>query len=623
MTQNRSSGPAIVALKQVEADFGGRPLFSKIDLSVHRGDRACLIGRNGSGKSTLLRMLAAVMEPDAGERFQQPGSKVIYLPQDPLLPPDQTVAQHIAEALPDEVGQAAGVEDYRIPMVLEPLKIGADQKLGALSGGGRRRAAIARAIIADPEILLLDEPTNHLDLPTIEWLEEWLKRFQGGIMMISHDRAFLKALTHRTCWLDRGRLHETDRGFADFDLWSEELRLAEEAELNRMETRIAEEERYMLRGVTARRKRNMRRVARLADLRAQKKNTLSAPGQVKTFVSESETGGKIVIDADSLTKSYDNRPIITDFSTRILRGDRIGLIGPNGAGKTTLLRMLTGVLAPDSGQVKLGTNLEIAYFDQNRATLDEEKTPWDYLCDGGGDQVMVNGQPRHVVSYMRDFLFQERQATAKIATLSGGERNRLVLSKLFAKPSNLLVLDEPTNDLDMETLDLLLDVLSEYQGSLLLVSHDRDFLDRLVTSVIAVEGQGVAEEYPGGHSDYLTLRALALKEQAQEKTATKEKTQAPKVSSDPQSGNKSKAKLSYKDQRELDLLPEKIAKLQVKIDQLQTKMADPTLYERQPEVFQKASDDLTATQDALDIAETRWLELEEMKEDLAQGKTFR
>lgn len=609
------SGPALVALRQVEADFGGRPVFSGIDLAVHRGDRACLVGRNGSGKSTLLRMLAGVMEPDAGERFVQPGARVIYLPQDPTLPADRTVGEHLAEALPDEIGQAAGVEDYRIPMILEPLGITADQRLGELSGGGRRRAAIGRALIAEPEILLLDEPTNHLDLPTIEWLEAELSRFQGGMMMISHDRAFLNHLTRRTCWLDRGRMHETARGFAEFDVWAEELRLAEEAEYNRMENRIAEEERYMQRGVTARRKRNMRRVALLAELRQQKKTWIGEQGSVKTTVAESDSGGKMVIEAENISKTYGERKIVTDFSTRIMRGDRLGLIGPNGAGKTTLLRMLTGELAPDSGDVRLGTGLQVAYFDQNRATLDENETPWGYLCDGGGDQVMVNGAPRHVVSYIRDFLFEERQATAKISTLSGGERNRLVLAKLFAKPSNLLVLDEPTNDLDMDTLDLLLEVLSDYQGSLLLVSHDRDFLDKLVTSVIAVEGGGVVEEYPGGHSDYLHLRALAKGEEQAEKAAAKAEKKAANAAAQPAQKQKAN-KLTYKDQRELDLLPGQITKLQAKIDKLQEELADPDLYSKKPDRFQKASEALTKAQDELDEAETRWLELEEMKESL-------
>jgi len=598
--------PPILTLKDITLTWGGDPLFSGVSLTIDEGDRACLVGRNGCGKSTLLKIIAGIIEADSGERTTQTGLKVAYLPQDPPMVPGKAVADFVAEGLngPDET--------HRVDYMLHALKLDGTRDLGTLSGGEGRRAAIAQTLVSQPDLLLLDEPTNHLDLPTILWLEDELARFPGAIVAISHDRAFLNKLTRSTLWLDRGTVRQRAEGFTSFEAWTNEVMEAEESEINRLNVKLKEETRWLHRGVTARRKRNMGRLRALYDLREKRAAMLAnKDGSVKMTLDKGEKSGKRVIEAENISKSYDGKPIITDFSTRIIRGDRIGLLGPNGAGKTTLLKMLVGNLAPDSGEVTLGTNLEIAFFDQRRETLRDTDTLWEALCETGGDHVTVGGRPRHVVSYLKDFLFDDRQVRAPVSTLSGGERNRLLLAKLLTKPSNLLVLDEPTNDLDMDTLDLLQELLGDYEGTLLVVSHDRDFLDRLVTSVIAVEGDGVAEEYVGGYSDYLRKieqdGQILTPEPAKEKPAPKPKEERPKKQS----------KLSYKDQRELDGLPDKIAKLEEEISDLEKTLHDPDLFTKNPDKFQKATDRLAAAQAELEQAEERWLELEALKEELA------
>jgi len=598
--------PPILTLKDITLTWGGDPLFSGVSLTIDEGDRACLVGRNGCGKSTLLKIIAGIIEADSGERTTQTGLKVAYLPQDPPMVPGKAVADFVAEGLngPDET--------HRVDYMLHALKLDGTRDLGTLSGGEGRRAAIAQALVSQPDLLLLDEPTNHLDLPTILWLEDELARFPGAIVAISHDRAFLNKLTRSTLWLDRGTVRQRAEGFTSFEAWTNEVMEAEESEINRLNVKLKEETRWLHRGVTARRKRNMGRLRALYDLREKRAAMLAnKDGSVKMTLDKGEKSGKRVIEAENISKSYDGKPIITDFSTRIIRGDRIGLLGPNGAGKTTLLKMLVGNLAPDSGEVTLGTNLEIAFFDQRRETLRDTDTLWEALCETGGDHVTVGGRPRHVVSYLKDFLFDDRQVRAPVSTLSGGERNRLLLAKLLTKPSNLLVLDEPTNDLDMDTLDLLQELLGDYEGTLLVVSHDRDFLDRLVTSVIAVEGDGVAEEYVGGYSDY--LRKIKQDGQVLTPEPTKEKP-APKPKEE---RAKKQTKLSYKDQRELDGLPEKIAKLEEEISDLEKTLHDPDLFTKNPDRFQKATDRLAAAQAELEQAEERWLELEALKEELA------
>jgi ABC transport system ATP-binding/permease protein len=596
--------PPLLTLRDVHVTFGGRPVFEGVECQIQPGDRICLVGRNGSGKSTLMKVMAGLVEVDDGEVFIQPGVTVSYLPQDPALPSGQTVQEYVHAGLRHED------EHHRIDICLEAMKLDGDRDCASLSGGEGRRAAIARAIVSEPDVLLLDEPTNHLDLPTIEWLEEELQAFRGAMMMISHDRTFLRKLSRQLLWLDRSKIRRTDQGYTFFDEWVEHVLGEEEKELNRINIQIAEEERYMLKGVTARRKRNMRRVRKLADLREQKAGRVQVQGTAKLQVDSGSSSGKLVLEAKDIYKSFGDKVITKGFSTRVMRGDKIGLIGPNGAGKTTLLKMLTGQLQPDRGDIRIGTNLTAAYFDQKRDNLPKDITPWDYLADMGGDQIMVHDQPKHVVTYMRDFLFEERQARQPIHALSGGEKNRLMLAKLLASPTNFLVLDEPTNDLDMETLDLLQEVLDEYDGTLLLVSHDRDFLDRVVTSTIAVEGNGDVQEYPGGYEDYLRQR----KENQQDVENAIKSKQPEQVKAPPK---KPKGKLSYKDQRELDMLPQKMEDLNVEKASLEQEMADPNLFSKNPDKFQKTSDRLSAVQEKLDHCEERWLELEMLVEELS------
>ena len=601
----------ITALQGVSVTFGGRPLFETIDLSIGRGDKACLVGRNGSGKSTLMKVLAGMIQPDGGTVFTQPGARIAYLPQEPDFTGSATVHDYVAAGLPaDEQDEA-----HRVDAVLDRLQLQGHLDPNTLSGGEARRAALARTLVGNPDVMLLDEPTNHLDLPTIEWLEEELLAYRGGLLLISHDRSFLNRLAKRTLWLDRGTVRATDRGFAEFETWQAEVFESEEIAAQKLDRKIEGEMKWLREGISARRTRNMGRVRALLQLRTDRAERIKGGQQAKLAIAEAERGGRMVIEAEHISKGFDTaegrKTIVRDFSTRILRGDRVGLIGPNGAGKSTLLKMLTGQMDPDSGTIRLGTNLETAYFDQRRVGLDPEDTIRQVLCPFGGDSVMVNGQSRHVAGYIRDFLFDTRQLDSPVKALSGGERNRLLLARLFARPSNMMILDEPTNDLDMDTLDLLEDVLGDYQGTLLLVSHDRDFLDRLVTSTIAVEGDGVIAEYPGGYSDYLVQRP-----------PPKEKTAAPakaKPAAAPAAA-KPKGKLSYKDQRELDDLPARMDKLSAEVAKLESALADPDLFARDAATFQNTSDRLQAKQAELAAAEERWLELEALREELEGGR---
>jgi ATP-binding cassette subfamily F protein uup len=598
------AAPPLLALRDVRLTFGGRPLFEGVTTWVAKGDKTCLVGRNGSGKSTLLKVLAGEIEPDSGERFVQPGTRVATLPQDPIII-GATVADYVAEGLaPAERDQL-----YRVEQVLDAVGLDGGRDPVALSGGEGRRAALARALVARPDALLLDEPTNHLDLPTILWLEEWLKAYGGALVVISHDRRFLETVSQQTLWLERGLVRRAEFGFAGFPAWQEETYAAEEAELQRMDTRMRQELHWLARGVTARRKRNMGRLRALQGLRkdrAQRKDEArDSARQVKLAADAGELSGRLVIEAEGVTKRFGDKTIVAGFSTRVLRGDRVGLIGPNGAGKTTLLRLLTGELTPDEGEVRLGTNLETAYFDQRRAALDPEASVWDTLTDGRGDNVWVRGRPQHVVGYMKDFLFSEAQARTPVKALSGGERNRLLLAKLLAKPSNLLILDEPTNDLDMDTLDLLEEMLADYDGTLLVVSHDRDFLDRLVTSVIAVEGDGEVAEYVGGYTDYLAQRPKSA-------PAT---PLPPKPEAKAERPAQVRVRLSYNETRELERLPARIDELAGEIARLEVDLADPALYSRDPARFQKSATRLDAARAELATAEDRWLELETKREE--------
>ena len=469
--------PPVLALKNARLRIGQQQLFAGLDAMLARGDRVCLVGRNGSGKSTLLRVLAGLVDLDAGEAFVQPRVTVAYLPQEPTQPAGVPLADMVLRGLPATDDAAAA--RYRAEILLDELGMDPAREATGLSGGEIRRVSLAQALVGEPEVLLLDEPTNHLDLPAIEWLEERLAVFGGSFVVISHDRRFLTRLSTRTWWLDRGTLRSSDSGYDGFEAWREEVLAAEEAEIQRLDKRLEAETHWLHRGVTARRRRNMGRLRQLHDLRRQRRELIPPPGTVKLPTGMPFVSGRMVVEAEAIAKTYDERTVLQPFSTRILRGDRVGILGPNGAGKTTLLKLLTGELAPDAGTVRLGTGLEIARFDQHRAQLDPERTPWDILCPHGGDRVQVRGESRHVVGYLREFLFRDEQARQPVHALSGGERNRLLLALILARPANLLVLDEPTNDLDIETLDLLEEMLADHPGTLLLVSHDRDFVDRL------------------------------------------------------------------------------------------------------------------------------------------------
>ena len=600
----------LLALTGIHLTFGGTPLLTGASLDVTAGDRIALVGRNGSGKSTLLRIAAGLIEPDGGERFAHPGALVRYLPQEVDFAGHERVLDYVAAGL----GPTADPHVART--LLDELGLTGTEPTSTLSGGEARRAALARVLVADPDVLLLDEPTNHLDLPAIEWLEARIARLKAAIVLISHDRRFLETLSRTTLWLDRGTMRRLDKGFAAFEAWRDEVLEKEETDRHKLDRKIAREDQWMHGGVTARRKRNVRRVRELAELRKSRREERRAVGNVKLDAAEGQLSGRLVIEATGLSKSYGGSAIVSGFSTRILRGDRVGLVGPNGAGKTTLLKLLTGELAPDAGTVRLGANLQIVTLDQRRDELDPAWTVADALTGGRGDQVVINGRARHVASYMKDFLFQPEQARSPVGVLSGGERGRLMLARALSKPSNLLVLDEPTNDLDLETLDLLQELLADYPGTLLLVSHDRDFLDRVVTSTIAPDGAGRWTEYAGGYSDMLVQRRGAEPEKAVKLAArAKSEASAPRAAEGAPAAA-ARRKLSFKEKHALQTLPATIAALEAEIAALEAQLADAGLYAREPALFARASERLGAAQAELAAAEEQWLELELLRAEL-------
>ena len=610
--------PPLVALRGAALAYGDKVLFRDADIAVAPGDRICLVGRNGSGKSTLMRALAGEIEIDGGERYTQPGARIGYLPQDPAMPPGVTVWSHVAAALPEE--DQGRPREHEVDAVLVHLNLDGERFLETLSGGEARRVAIARALVSKPEVLLLDEPTNHLDLPTVEWLEEELQRYRGGLLLISHDRAFLRKLSNRTYWIERAKVRRNSAGFAEFADWADKVLEDEETENRRMDKKIAEETRWLREGLTARRKRNMGRVRGLLGMRQEKVERMKRQGTVQFTLKETDRSGQLVLEALDISKRYttdDGRDtvIAEHFSSLVRRRERIGFIGRNGAGKTSLLRMLIGSEKPDSGRVRIGFGVETVYFDQKRESLNPDTTPWATLCPGGGDTIEIGGRPRHVVSYLRDFLFEERQATSPVRTLSGGERNRLLLARLFSQKHNLVVLDEPTNDLDVETLELLEEVLSDYDGTILLVSHDRDFLDRVVTSTVVVDGGGEIQEYVGGYSDYLRQRPEQV-------APTPARASGRNADGSANRSQKKQAlvKLGYKEQRELDGLPDTMAALEAEIASLREKFADAGLYARDPKGFARISDRLAAAASELEVAEERWLDLEARREALEEAR---
>ncbi len=601
--------PPLVQLKDIALTFGGTPLLEGVELSVSAGERICLIGRNGSGKSTLLKIAAGLIEPDRGERFVQPGATIRYLPQEPDFSGFSTTLAYV------EAGLGPGDDPYQARYLIEQLGLTGAENPAQVSGGEARRAALARVLAPSPDILLLDEPTNHLDLPTITWLENELRGRNCALVTISHDRRFLANLSNATAWLDRGGIRRIARGFAAFEAWRDEVFAEEERDQHKIDRKIVAEEHWLRHGVSGRRKRNVKRLANLHALRAERRDYRGATGKASLAAADADKSGTLVIEARGIAKAYDGRAIVENFSTHIQRGDRLGIIGPNGAGKTTLLNLLTGALAPDSGTVRLGVNIEMTTLDQHRESLDPKTTLADALTGGRGDTVMVGGKPKHVSGYMRDFLFAQEQMRTPLEALSGGERGRLMLARALAKPSNLLVLDEPTNDLDLETLDVLEEMLADYQGTVILISHDRDFLDRVVTSVIAPEGGGRWLEYAGGYSDMLAQRGDDLARETPKKG-----TSAPKADKPPPAPTAvSRKRMSFKDKHALDTLPATMDALRAEIAKHQALLDDPQLYARDRKAFDAASHALTQAQDKLHAAEEQWLELELLREEIEGG----
>ncbi len=627
---------ALVTLNQVEVSYGGPALLDKVDFSIDRGERVCLIGRNGVGKSTLLKVLNGEIIPDDGKlRFLQ-GVKVAKLTQEVPSGTDGTVFDVVASGLGDAgqllqefhyLTQQSDMEsfekmakvqqqieeidgwglDQKVSTVIKRLSLDGEKAFSELSGGMKRRVLLAQALVEQPDILLLDEPTNHLDIESIEWLEGFLKAYEGSILFITHDRRFLKNLATRIVEIDRGQLTSWPGDYEKYLRHKAEALAAEEKSNAEFDKKLAQEEVWIRQGIKARRTRNEGRVRRLEAARRERAERRNLIGNVNMQVQKSEASGKKVIEARNIRKEYEGRVLIEDFSTIIMRGDRIGIIGPNGTGKTTLINILLGKLAPDNGEIDLGTKLEVAYFDQHRAQLNEKLSAQDNVSDGK-DMMTINGKDRHVISYMQDFLFTPERARAPITALSGGERNRLLMAKLLAKPSNFLILDEPTNDLDVETLELVEEMLESYPGTILVVSHDRDFLNNVVTSSIVFEGNGKVQEYIGGYDDWLRQRKIA-------ETKVKE-NQPAKQSSSSKVVKKSVKKLSYKDQRELDSLPEDIAEMEAKIEALQTQMAQPDFYQQGQEQIAKATDKMSSLEKELEVKFERWEALEAMRDEL-------
>jgi ABC transport system ATP-binding/permease protein len=596
--------PPLLHLQDVHLTLGGAPLLDGAELAVAPGERLCVVGRNGSGKSTLLRIAAGLIEADRGERFLQPGTTVRYLPQEPDLGGHPTTLAYV------EGGLGPGDERHRARYLLEQLGLTGDESTERLSGGETRRAALARVLAPEPDILLLDEPTNHLDLPAIEWLEAELARQRSALVVISHDRRLLERLSRATVWLDRGATRRLERGFAEFETWRDETLAQEELDRHKLDRRIVMEEDWVRYGVTARRKRNQGRLAKLQALRQRRREQRKVVGAVKMTTAEGEASGTLAIEAKDVAKAFGDLRIVERLTLRVLRGDRIGLVGPNGAGKTTLLNLLTGAIPPDTGTVRLGANLSMVVLDQRRMSLDPARSLAETLSEGRGDTVLVDGKPRHVIGYMRDFLFQPEQAKTPVGALSGGERGRLTLARALAQPSNLLVLDEPTNDLDLETLDLLQEMLADYAGTVLLVSHDRDFLDRVATSVLVWEGQGRWIEYAGGYSDMVAQRGRGVEARIVAKAARE--SPARREAAEP----RARERLSFKEVHALKTLPQRIDALHGEIAELQAALADPDLYVRDRVRFEAAGTRLAAAQAEVAAAEEEWLALELRREAL-------
>ena len=620
--------PPLLTISDMGVNLGDRWLLRHVDISVHAGDRLTLVGRNGAGKSTLMKLIAGQAEADEGSLWIAPGAEVAYLPQSPQFRGSMSLASYVLQGL-NEGGEDTGADYqqnlHKAEALLSRMGMDPGRLTDGLSGGERRRVSLARALITDPAVLLLDEPTNHLDLPTIEWLEDLLKQRSGALILISHDRAFMRSLGTGIVWINQGRVRQKQGTFEQFEDWSESILAEEATRLRKLDKRIAEETRWSQQGISARRKRNQGRLRELAEmrmLRAREGGISSRQMSIST--GRAESGGQVVLEArdisvtvpagpasDSNTDSTAERELVSHFNAIIKRTDRLGIIGPNGAGKSSLVRVLLGQAEPAKGYVKAGFGMLAAYFDQNRALLNQEASPWTVLCPDGGDMVIIDGKPRHVTSYLRDFLFDDHKMTQRVGTLSGGEQNRLMLAHIFAQPHNFLVLDEPTNDLDIETIDLLQEVIADYDGTVLIVSHDRDFLDRTVTAVLAFEPSGKIIPHAGGYSDYLGRRKpeeKAVKKAAKLKKKTAEKPKSPRND-----------RLSYKQNYLLETLPETIKTLSSQIADAQNRLADMSFFEKDPDAYQKLAATLQDLQAERDKAEEDWLELEILREAIETG----
>lgn len=606
----------LLSVQNALVGFGGKPLFEDLTFNIIEGDKICLVGKNGTGKSTLMNIITGAKDLDDGKRWHLQGTTIGYLQQDVIPKKGQSVFDFVFEQLQ---GEDKHMLEYKVEQVLHPLGIDPADKMDKLSGGQMRRAALARALVEDPDILLLDEPTNHLDLHVIQWLEEYLKASRAAIVCVSHDKAFLNSISDKVFWLDRGRLRVCPRGFAHFDDWSTQLLEQEERELHNRQKLVDLESEWASRGVKARRKRNQRRLEMMKEardkLRADVASFRRATAKIEHEAVEAEISSKVVAEFYNVHKSFveDGREkkILDKFSLKILRGDRIGLLGPNGSGKSTLLKLLVNELEPDQGRVKLAKDLKFSYFDQNRKDLDPEQSLWHTLCPGGGEYVDVRGKPRHVCGYLKDFLFDPLIARNPVSTLSGGQKNRLMIARVLADPGSFLILDEPTNDLDMETLDMLEDILAHYEGTMIIVSHDRDFLDQTVSKLLVFNGSGQIETYIGSCTDY-----LAGKIESEERQETKKKSAPVMLAANAPIKEKPQEKLSYKLQYELDNLPAKMAALESEIGQIEDQLNDPDLYTSKPGEFDTLSKRYKKVKIELDKMEARWLELEEIKSSL-------
>ncbi len=593
---------ALLRLNKACVRFSGTPVFENLTTQILEGDRICLVGRNGCGKSTLLKALAGIYELDEGEYFVLSNQNLVYLEQDKAYPPDISAIDLL---------ESYGTEPYEARTILDKLGVDPDSILNNASGGQRRRFNLAECIVKKPSILLLDEPTNHLDLNSIKWLEDYIAKFKGSVVIISHDRKFLENTSNTTWWIDRGVLNINKKGFKEFDEWSSVLIEEEERHLEKLNTRLRLENDWLIFGVTARRKRNQGRLQRLHELRNERRSIMqNKTRSIDVNPANLPRGSKIIIEAKEIQKSYGEKTVIQPFSCRILHQDKIGIIGPNGAGKTTLVKMLVGELKPDSGNVKLGNTLKVTYIDQMRSTINLEETLWKVMCPEGGDQVWIGNETKHVVGYLKEFLFNEAQIRGQVSILSGGEKNRLLLAKALANPGNVLILDEPTNDLDMDTMDLLVECLQKYTGTIIIISHDRDFLDRTVTSTYVVSPNGSVQEFVGGYSDI----EHHLKEL--EKTTAKPKIKTSNEKPSIENNIISSKRMSYNLKREWEELPKQMLKIEKRILEISVLLENNNLYAQNPQQFQGLSAELQQQQLALDKAETRWLELEIIASDI-------